>query len=235
MIHANDERLQRLLMGQERLLQEVHGILEEEQRKDDLLRAVVRSTTRTGVNRIARLDPDRIFHVDTIRRLCIRYRLRFLDARRYKGDLPPRALYELRRLEARASAPLCGFKVMAPARRFQLCDSDADPLLFVPVGRHHYYLVHKWGRDLGPLRAVAAWPLRGWPQLAAVVFVLAALAAALLPTSVLTNVPDAGWWGLHRLLALLWTTMVAASFTVFGWFAFFGQFSQDAWNSRHFN
>ncbi len=70
MIHANDERLQRLLMGQERFLQEVHGILEEEQKKDDVLRAVVRSGPHVdGINRIARLDPERVFHVASIRRL----------------------------------------------------------------------------------------------------------------------------------------------------------------------
>ncbi len=50
--------------------------------------------------------------------------------------------------------PLRGFKVMAPAARFKLCDSDADPLLFVPVGKDHYYLVHKWGGDLRWHRAL---------------------------------------------------------------------------------
>lgn len=240
MIHANDERLQRLLMGQERFLQEVHGILEEEQKKDDILRAVVRSdahraSTRGSVNRIARLDPDRVFHIGSIRRLCVRYRLRFLDAGRYQGELPPRALYELRRLEARAEGPLRGFKVMAPAGRFTLCDSDADPLLFVPVGKEHYYLVHKWGGDLRWYRALLTWPLRDPLRLAVSVLLLAMLGAALLPTSVLTHAPDAGWWGLHRLLALIWTSMVAASFTVFSWFAFFGQFSSDAWDNKHFN
>jgi hypothetical protein len=29
--------------------------------------------------------------------------------------------------------------------------------------------------------------------------------------------------------------MVCASFTVFGWFAFFGKFSREAWRDHRFN
>jgi hypothetical protein len=38
-----------------------------------------------------------------------------------------------------------------------------------------------------------------------------------------------------RLLLLFWSTMFFGGFTVFGWFAFFGQFSNHSWNSRYFN
>ena len=165
MIRANDERLQRILLGQLQVVEEVHGILEEEEKKDDVLRAVVLSSRGHHINHIARLDPERVFREDAIRRMCIKHRLRFLDAGLFKGSLPPRALFELRRLEARSDGPLGGFKVMAPAARFRLCDSDADPLLFVPVGTDHFYLVHKWGNDLSPMRTLRAWPLRGPLQL----------------------------------------------------------------------
>ena len=49
------------------------------------------------------------------------------------------------------------------------------------------------------------------------------------------NDPDAGWMGGPRLLMFFWTAMVCASFSAFGWFTFFGRFSAEAWNSRHFN
>lgn len=235
MTPANDARLRRLLLGQERFLEEVHGILAEEQQKDDILRAVIRGIPRSGINRIARLDPERIFSVDSIRRLCIRYDLRFLDAHRFKGDLPSHALYELRRLEARSAAPLVGFKVMAPAPRFRLCDSDADPLLFVPVGETHYYLVHKWGRDLTPMRAVLAWPKRGPLQLGATVVLAATLIALLLPNGWFGVDPAEPWANGQRVLVGVWSALFLAGCTAFGWMTFFGQFSSQAWNSRHFN
>lgn len=235
MLSANDERLRAILLGQEQLLQEVHEILSTEALRDDVLRAAVLSSKGHRVNHIPGLDPERVFHVDAIRTLCVRYRLRFLDGGRFKGHIPAQAIVELRRLEARSSVPLRGFKVMAPAARFKLCDSDADPLLFVAVGPEHYYLVHKWGSDLHPLRGVLHWPLQGPRQAVATLMAFALLAAALLPNAFIGADPAAPWWGGHRLLAALWTVMLTAGFASFGWFAFFGQFSDRSWNDQRFN
>jgi len=235
MIRANDERLRQLLIGQQQVLQEVQEVLDTEQKKDDILRAVVLSSFGQHINRIERLDPDRIFDEESIRRLCVGFRLRFLDAGRFKGTMPPRALYELRRLELRSASPLKGFKVMAPASRFKLCDSDSDPFLFVPIGPKHYYLVHRWGNPVSPWRSIAGWPFRGPVELAVSVLMLAILAAAFLPNRFIGASPAEAWWGAHRVLAMLWTSMVFASFTVFAWFTFFGKFSRQAWRDHRFN
>lgn len=235
MIRPGKERIERLLLGQERLLQEIHGLLESEQKHDDILRAVVLSSRRHRINRIPRLDPDRVFHVDAIRDICVKYRLRFLDGALFKGEIPLQAIYAIRQLEARAEAPLQGFKLLAPASRFRLCDSDADPLLFIPVGKEHYYLVHQWGKDMAPWRALLAWPFRSVVHLAATVGLLAVLLTLLVPNAMITSDPLAGTWGPHRMFFLFWSSMVLSSFTVFAWFAFFGSFSKDDWNSRHFN
>lgn len=235
MIRANDERLRQLLLGQQQVLQEVQEVLDAEQKKDDLLSAVVLSSKGDHVNHIERLDPDRIFTAQAVYRLCVTYKLRFLDAGHFKGTLPPRALYELRRLELRTAVPLKGFKILAPAGRFKLCDSEADPFLFVAVGPEHYYLVHRWGSHLSPWRAVMAWPWRGPSELAVSVLLLAVVCAALLPNRMIGADPALAWWGGHRLLALLWTSMVLAGSTVFAWFAFFGKFSREAWRDHRFN
>ncbi len=234
-LHANDERLREILLGQEAVLREAEAVLREEQDKDDVLRAAVLSSNGEAINQIHRLDPKRVFTTETIRNMCVQYRLRFLDAGRYKGKIPARALYHLRTLEGRSATPLRGFKIMAPADRFNLCDSNSDPLLFVPVGPRHYYLVHKWGAHLSPVRALMAWPFRGPVELAITVLLLAAIAAGLLPNQVVGASPDLPWWGAHRALAMLWTSMVFASFTVFAWFTFFGKFSRDAWRDPRFN
>lgn len=230
MLSANEERLRAILLGQEQLLQEAHAILAEEQVHDDVLRAAVLSSKGHRVNRIKRLDPARVFHVDAIRALCVRYRLRFLDGARFKGHIPGAALVELRRLESRSPEPLRGFKVMAPAVRFKTCDSNADPMLFVAVGPEHYYLVHRWGADMHPLRAWLCWPLRGPAQAITSVLVLALIAAAALPNMFVGADPAMPWWGSHRLLAALWTVMLSAGFGSFGWFAFLGRFSSTCWN-----
>lgn len=229
------ERLERMLLGQENVLEEVHHLLYDEQKQDDLLRAMVLSSMDERPVRITGMDPDRIFHRDTIRTLCIRYRLRFLPGGLFKGPLPNTAVYALRALERKSGSPMNSFLVMAPANRFKLCDSEVDPLLFVPLGNDKFYLVHKWGTDLSVVRSIVNWPFRTVAHLAVMVLVFAIVASLLVPTQVMTTDPAATFWGGHRVLFLLWTTMVTASFTVFGWFAFFGQFSAEAWNSRYFN
>ncbi|MBL0043419.1 MAG: hypothetical protein IPP33_03065 [Flavobacteriales bacterium] len=40
------------------------------------------------------------------------------------------------------------------------------------------------------------------------------------------------WWGGQRFLALLWSAMVLASVTAFGWLTFRGQFSKDVWKDN---
>lgn len=231
MIRANDDQLRELLLGQQQLMEEVCGILETEQKKDDVLSAVVRSSLGEHVNRIARLDPERVFSDAAIERICVNYRLRFLDAAHFKGSIPPRALYELRRLELRAQAPLKGFKILAPGACFRSRRPSIDPLLFIVVGSQHYYLVHKWGPGLTLFRAALAWPIRSLWHLTIAVAIAAVGLSVLLPNQVVGSLAT-DWWGGQRFLALLWSAMVLASVTAFGWLTFRGQFSKDVWKDN---
>ncbi|MBK6774423.1 MAG: hypothetical protein IPG74_00770 [Flavobacteriales bacterium] len=225
----------RSLRGSAAFLDAVRGILEEEQKTDDVLRAMVLSSTKERSNRISGLDLDRVFPTDAIKRVATKYRLRFLDGGMFKGELPMQAIHELRQLEKRASAPLAGFKILAPAHRFKLCDAEGDPLLFLPLGNGLYYLVHQWGGDLAWHRALLNWPLRSAFHLAATVLLVAIVIAAAVPGEWVDPPVTAGYLNAGRFLTLFWTAMVLAGFTAFGWMAFFGKFSSEAWNSRHFN
>ena len=155
------------------------------------------------------------------------------DRRLLMGALLVRAA--VRALEAGSGHVLRGFHILAPARRFRLCDADGDPLLFVRVGHDRYYLIHRWGSDLSPWRAVVHWPFRTPLHLGVTVVIAALIIAAAIPTGWITRDPMAGWWGAHRLLFAFWSTVVVTAFTVQAWFAFFGRFSREAWNSRTFN
>ncbi len=231
---TEQERLEQVLLGQSQLLFQVHLWLDDEQKRDDIIRALVRSSSKHVPVKARGLDPERIFSLDTIRELCLQYRLRFLDGALYKGDVPAQAVQAVRALERKTADPIVSFKVMAPADRFKLCDSEVDPLLFVPLDDDHYYLVHKWGNDLSRARTVIYWPMRSVGHLVISVLVLAVLFSSMIPASLIS--PEAeGLFNGQRLLMLFWAMMVFGGFTAFGWFAFFGQFSARAWNSRYFN
>ncbi len=223
------------MRGHWRLMEEVHGLLAEEQRKDDVLRAVVLSSRGGEVARLRCPDPARVFSEEAVRRICVKYRLRFLDAGLFKGDIPPQAVHAVRLLERQADGPVRGYKIMAPASRFKLCDAEVDPLLFVPIAPGRYYLVHKWGGDLSAFRVVKGWPVRSPAHLAATLLLLALALTALVPGGLIGVGPEDGPFNGPRVGFFVWSALVMASFTVFGWFAFFGQFSTAAWNSRHFN
>ena len=234
-MHTQQERLEQVLLGQYRLMDEVNQWLAEEEKHDDILRAVVLSARKEEPVEIRNADPARVFDTEAIRNICVKYRLRFLDSGLFKGELPGQAIQAIREVERKASGPIRSFKLMAPAERFRLTDSEVDPLLFVPLGNDRYYLVHKWGNDLKWHRSVLGWPFRSPVTLALCVLFVATISTLLMPNKLITLDPHAAFWGAHRILFLFWSTMVVASFTVFAWFAFFGQFSTQAWNSRYFN
>lgn len=228
------ERLEKVLMGQAAVLQEAHEILVDEQLRDDALRATVRSSRDPAPIHLPDADPSRVFSLREIQSACVKLRLRFLDGGLFKGSIPGQAVHGMRRLEERLGRPVSGYKVMAPADQFRLCDSEVDPLLFAPMGDGHYYLVARWGKDLSAWRRLAYWPVRGPWNLAAVVLACVVIFTLAMPAELLGDA-GLGWVNGQRLLLLFWTTMVVSGFTLFGWFAFFGQFSRDAWNSRYFN
>ena len=105
------------------------------------------------------LETERIFHRDTIKKTCINYRLRFLDLDYFKGDIPIEAIESIQSLEQAHNTELQNMKIVAPSKLFKLKNAD-DPLLFVPIGNQYYYLIHKWGNDLHPLRQLLMWPFK---------------------------------------------------------------------------
>ena len=105
------------------------------------------------------LDVDRIFHIDSIEKLCIKYRLRFLDTHLFKGDYPNELYSIIPELEATHDTQLENFKIMAPSKLFRLKTKE-DPLLFVPIGNGYYYLVYNWGNDLKTYWKFLVWPFK---------------------------------------------------------------------------
>ncbi|MCC6839398.1 MAG: hypothetical protein IT230_04490 [Flavobacteriales bacterium] len=235
MARTKEDDLADLLRGQGEIMQETYSILEQEEKKDRLVRAAILASRQRQCNNLPGLDPARTYNLAAIRHTCIRFRLRFLPAGLYKGIVPTSAALAVRRLEQQAGKPVHGFMIMAPAKQFQLCDCDADPMLFIPLANGSYYLLHRWGRDVHPLRAVAAWPVRSWLHLVLTVMAVAAALAAMVPTAWLTTAPEASWWGIYRFGAFFCITMLAAAATSLSWFSFFGQFSANTWRSKHFN
>lgn len=126
------------------------------------------------------LESSRIYHLNHIKGIAINYRLRFLDSRYFKGKIPQEATNKIRKLEEQHHIEIKGFKILAPSKLFKLEDRD-DPILFAPIGNDYFYLIHKWGKDLHPLRRLLMWPFKSFINLFAVIVALSYLITLSIP------------------------------------------------------
>ncbi|AXG72063.1 hypothetical protein KORDIASMS9_04325 [Kordia sp. SMS9] len=108
---------------------------------------------------IDNIDSQSVFHISQIEKVCVTYRLRFLDTKYFKGEYPEEAISAITNIEKQHNTTLSGFKIIAPSKLFVLKEAD-DPLLFAPIGNGYYYLIHKWGNDLNFFRKFKYWPIR---------------------------------------------------------------------------
>lgn len=92
------------------------------------------------------LEVNRIYHIEDIKKLCIDYRLRFLDSKHFNGTFPAEAIDAIKDFEAKQGKEIKGFKMIAPAGMFKLAEKDKDPILMVPMGNGYYYQLAQWER-----------------------------------------------------------------------------------------
>ena len=176
------------------------------------------------------LDTSRIYHLEQIRKICIDYRLRFLDLAYFKPELPAEATEAISDLENTHDTRLEGLKIIAPSRLFKLEDKD-DPLLFVPMGNNYFYLVHKWGNDLHPLRRLLVWPFKSVVNLALVVVLVSYLSTLMVPEGLFSKSGGAAeFW----IIFFFMFKSIAAIVIYYG-FAMGKNFNPAIWNSKYFN
>ncbi|WP_245828734.1 hypothetical protein [Salegentibacter holothuriorum] len=213
------------------ILQQVQEIFENEARKDDEILKEIHNGD-AGVNNfnLDLLESNRIFHLSDIEKLCIDYRLRFLDSIYFKGEIPYETLSKIKALEKEQQMTLKGFKIVAPSKLFKLENAD-DPLLFAPMGNNYFYLIHKWGNDLHPLRKLMMWPFKYLENFTLVLLAGSFLLALLIPDGLFSPQQTT-------------TQFLMIFFFVFKWIAglsiFYGfkkgkNFSSAIWRSKYYN
>lgn len=216
----------------ESLMQEVFEILNKDELKKEIILARVAGKSAIVENdfKFDLLKSDKIYHLHQIKQICIDYRLRFLDSRYFKGDIPGEALLEIKEMEREHQFEIQGFKILAPSRMFKLKDKD-DPLLFAPIGNGYYYLIHKWGNDLHPLRKIFAWPFKNISNLAAVVILLSYLLTLMIPEGLFSKTGSSKeFW----ILFFFMFKSIAAVVIFYG-VALGKNFNAAIWDSKYFN
>ena len=175
-----------------------------------------------------KLDPKKIYSINTIKSVCIDYRLRFLDIKYFKNKLPDEVFQKIKSLEKTHNTNIGDFKIMAPSALFRLEKTD-DPLLFVPLGNNYYYLVHKWGNDLHPFRKLIMWPFKNIWNLLFTILLFSFLVTGITPLSLFTKTPNtSSYW-----MLLFFMFKAIASVVLYFGFALGKNFNPAIWNNKY--
>lgn len=176
------------------------------------------------------LESDRIFHITDIQKICYDYRLRFLSSKLFKGAIPEEAISKINELEKIHQTRLGNFKIVAPAKLMKLENAD-DPLLFTPMGNDYYYLIHKWGADLHPLRKFLMWPFRSLENIVITIAFISAIITSLLPLKLVTSSPGAG----EYFFTFLYIFNAIGGLTILWGVSKGKNFNGIIWKSKYYN
>ena len=175
-----------------------------------------------------KLDANKIYSINTIKRVCIDYSLRFLDIKYFKNKLPNEVYQKINSLENIHNTKVGDFKIMAPSALFRLEKTD-DPLLFVPLGNNYYYLVHKWGNDLHPFRKLSMWPFKNIWNLLFAILLFSFLVTEITPLTLFTKSPNtSSYW-----MLLFFMFKAIASVVLYFGFALGKNFNPAIWNNKY--
>ena len=176
------------------------------------------------------IESDRVYHISQIKEICIDFRLRFLDATLYKGTFPAEAVDEIKRIEATHQTNLSNLKMVAPAKLFKLENAD-DPLLFAPMGNGYFYLIHKWGDDLHPMRKWLMWPVKNVINMCISTLLVSLVVSFFVPLNLFTPNPTTA----DFLLIFFFMFKSLAAIVIYYTFARGKNVSKAIWNSKYYN
>ena len=225
-------RKRKSAISEDNLMEAVKAILTKDDEQREAIRERLNDHDNANFNNFNfdLLETDRIFHTDQIKAICIDYRLRFLNSNLFKNDIPEEAITQIKRLEKEHEIVLNGFKIVAPSKHFHLKNYD-DPLLFAPIGNDYFYLIHKWGNDLNPLRKLLVRPLRDMGSLLWLIAAVSLIFSLLIADNPFNKVDK----DLFVLLAFLFTFKSLCGVALYFFFWRGKNFNTAIWNSEYYN
>ncbi len=219
---------------QQRLMNDVTGILNESLERDkDVLNRLKNSGSSSSIS-VNEEDENRIYTLDQIRKICIRYRLRFLSTSLFKATFPYEAISRINELEKKLNRKIDDFRIIAPSKAFDLENINQDPLLFAQLADGRYYLIHHWGKDLKWYRRILTWPLQNFTTYFISLWILAAILSFGIPGSVMHLLSRDSelflrlWLTVHSFIAFMGITFWLAM-------SYEKTFSSLNWESKYYN
>ncbi len=213
------------------VLSAVAALLAENESQRQAIRDTIskNDTDQTNSVKFELLATDRIYHIGHIKKLCIAYRLRFLDSNFFRNGIPEEAISQVREIEKTHNTKLGGFKIVAPTKAFHLLNYN-DPMLFAPLGNDYYYLVHQWGTDMNAWRKWLVLPFRNIGNFTLLCLIISILVTLLFPLNKLgEKIPMAS------VIVFLFAFKSIFFVAMYGFFMKGRKFSAQMWDSKFYN
>jgi hypothetical protein len=225
---------ERLKYNEEKVLNDVKNyldsLIEEDNKIEDSILSDSNDENTYNTLDFDKLESSRIYHISQIEKICVDYRLRFLDSNLFKGDIPQEAITEIKKLNKSHDTELKGFKIIAPSKLFKLENAD-DPILLAPIGNGYYYFIHKWGNDLNAFRKFLVWPVKTLENFIAVMFVISLAATAIVPKGIFFDNSSRLEFMMLFIFMFKWLLGIALYYG----FAKGKNFNEAIWQSKYYN
>ncbi len=176
------------------------------------------------------LDDNLIFSPAEIKKVCIHFRLKFLESKHYKPEISYEAVLRIKGLNNQFAKKIKEFKIMAPAESFTQKENAEESVLFAGTNYGNYYLIHRWGNALPWHRQLRYWHMRYFENLFFSVIAFTLLVALSLPIGFITLDNKAEYWSGYRAAAFFHLLIFNMGVTAYTTFAFAKNFSSTVWN-----
>lgn len=213
-------------ISEEEIMSTVLAILNQNEAERKSIKEKILSNHSTNTNNfnIDLLETNRIFHINQIQKVCVDYRLRFLESHLFQNGIPEEAVTQISQLEKKHQTQLRGFKIVSPSKTFNLKNYD-DPLLFAPIGNGYYYLIYQWGNDLNALRKWQFKPIKNIENFLIFSVLLSWIVALIMPeTNLSKQIPMAS------LIVFLFAFKSIVGVALYYFFMMGKNFNSEIWN-----
>jgi hypothetical protein len=219
------------LSEEEEIIRETHRIL----RKDLFAEKKILQNLKHYSKTFEVMDEEdaehaSVFSLADIRTIAVNHRLKFLESKLYKEDIPYEAILKIKELNNRYHKELKLFQVLSTSESFKGSPKPQPALLFVKTNYDNFYLVHAWGGRIKRSRALLYWPLRRFENLIGTILVSTLLITLVLPTNLITLDSHAVYWSGYRAAAFFHLLIFNLGVTAYVTFAFSRNFSSSVWN-----
>jgi hypothetical protein len=179
------------------------------------------------------VNPEYIFTLKEIKTMAINYRLKFLESKYYKPEIPYEAVLKIKELNATYKKELKQFKILSVAESFSGKAVENNAALFAKTNHDNYYVIHTWGTDLERGRKIKYWPLRNVETLAITIMVFTLIVTLSLPTNLITLDTKATYWCGYRAGTFFHLLIFFTGFTTYFTITFAKNFSSGNWNKQN--